>query len=70
MAMSAEHRSKFAALRRQWWRLHISEKYSSGTKKSKQTPSRLQYYEILTLPCFNWIQPQVALWELVETSGN
>ena len=37
MAMSAEHRSKFAALHRQWWRLHMSEKFSSGTINSKQT---------------------------------
>ena len=31
MAMSAEHSSKYAALHRQWWRLHISETFSSGT---------------------------------------
>ena len=37
MAMSAEHRSKFAALYRQWWRLHMSETFSSGTINSKQT---------------------------------
>ena len=37
MAMNAEHRSKFAALHRQWWRLHMSEKFSSGTKTPKQT---------------------------------
>ena len=30
MAISVEHRSK-AALHRQWWRLHMSEKFSSGT---------------------------------------
>ena len=36
MAMSAEHRSKFAAFHRQWWRLHMSEKFSSGTKNLKQ----------------------------------
>jgi hypothetical protein len=30
-ALSAEHRLKFAALHRQWWRLHISEKLLSGT---------------------------------------
>ena len=35
--MSAEHRSKFAALHRQWIRLHMSEKLSSGTKNHKQT---------------------------------
>ena len=37
MAMSAEHRSKFAALRRQWWRLDMSEEFSSGTINSIQT---------------------------------
>ena len=26
MAISAEHRSKFAALHRSWWRLHMSER--------------------------------------------
>ena len=36
MAMTTEHRSKFAALHRQWWRLHMSEKFSSGTKNPKQ----------------------------------
>ena len=37
MVMSVEQRSKFAALHRQWWRLQMREKFSSGTKKSKQT---------------------------------
>ena len=37
MAMSAEHRSKFAALHRQWWRLHMSEKFANGTINPKQT---------------------------------
>ena len=32
MAMSAEHRSKFAALHRQWWRLYMSENFRSGKK--------------------------------------
>ena len=36
MAMSAEHRSKFAALHRQGWRLYMSEKFVSGTKNPKQ----------------------------------
>ena len=48
MAMSAEQRSKFAALRLYWWRLHMSGKFSSGTKTPKQTNKqtnihRLQY---------------------------
>ena len=37
MTMSVEHRLKFAALRRQWWRLHMSEKFSSWTNTHKQT---------------------------------
>ena len=37
MAMSAEHRSKLAALHRQGWRLHMSEKFSNGTMNLKQT---------------------------------
>ena len=36
MAMSAEHWSKFAAYRQQWWRLHMSEKLSIGTINPKQ----------------------------------
>ena len=32
IAITAEHRSKFAALHWSWWRLHMSEKLSSGTK--------------------------------------
>ena len=36
MAMSAERKSKFAALHRQWWFLHVIEKISSGTINSKQ----------------------------------
>ena len=42
MAMSAEHRSKFAALHRQLWRLHVSEKFSSGSIHSKQTNKKLK----------------------------
>ena len=37
MAISAKHRSKFAALHRQWCRLDMSEKFSTGTKNPKQT---------------------------------
>ena len=35
--MSAEHRSKFAAFHRQWGRLQMREKFSSGAKNPKQT---------------------------------
>ena len=37
MAMCAEQRSK-AAIHRQWWRLHVSEKFSSGTINSNNKP--------------------------------
>ena len=37
MAVSAEQRSKIAALHQQWWGLQMNEKYLSGTKNSKQT---------------------------------
>ena len=43
MAMSAEHRSKFEALHRQWWPLHMSEKFSSGTRNPKQTNKQTKY---------------------------
>ena len=33
MTMSAEDRSKLAAIHRSWWRLHMIEKFSSGTNK-------------------------------------
>ena len=35
MVKSAEQRSKFATLHRQWWRLLMSWKFSSGTKNTK-----------------------------------
>ena len=54
MAMSDEHRSKFAALHRQWWRLHMSEKFSSGTINPKQTKSE-QGHAIATTFILNGI---------------
>ena len=38
MAMSAEYRSKFSALHRQWWYFQMSKKFASGTKI---TPNKL-----------------------------
>ena len=43
MAISAEHRSKFAAIHRQWWRLHMSEKFSSGTITAYNQPTNQLY---------------------------
>ena len=48
MAMSAEHRSKFAALLRQWWRLHMSEKFSSGTINFKYKQNKQIQWKIIT----------------------
>ena len=42
MAMSADKRSKFAAPHRQWWRLHMSEKFSIGTKTPQKTNRNIQ----------------------------
>ena len=36
MAMSAEHSSVFAAFYLQWWRLHMTEKFASGTQTPKK----------------------------------
>ena len=33
LTKSTEHRSKFAALRRQWWRLQMSEKFLEWDEK-------------------------------------
>ena len=59
MAIGAEYRSKFAALHRQWWRLQMSEKSSSGTKNSKQTNKQtlkfgFQYFSTLIWSEVQW----------------
>ena len=49
MAISAEHKSKFAALHRYWERLHMTEKFSSGTinpKQTKQTNKCVAMHEV------------------------
>ena len=51
MAISAEHRSKFAALHRQWCRLHMYEKFSSGTTNNIRPTNQSYVIEICnTLP--------------------
>ena len=57
MAMSAEYRSTFAALHRQWWRLHRSKKFLRGTKNSKIQP-KIQ-------GCFlpNMVEPELVVQE-------
>ena len=44
MAMRAEHRLKSAALHRQWWRLHLSEKILAHP-----TPQKSWYLKSLKL---------------------
>ena len=56
MAMSAEYRSKFA-LHRQWWRLHLSEKFLSGTKNPKQTNKQTKYAQ----KCLHYIQIKTCI---------
>ena len=43
MTMSTEDKSKVAALHWFWWRLHMCEKFSSGTINPKQTMKTLLY---------------------------
>ena len=43
MAISAEHRSKFAALHRQWWHLQMNKKFSSGFSVSNHKNCKLLY---------------------------
>ena len=47
MAISAEHKSKFAALHRQLWRFQMSEKFSSGTKNHKETNNHVKDNNLL-----------------------
>ena len=54
MAMSAEHRSKFAALHQQWCRLHMSEKIPK--QNPKQTNKQKQDFQrVRSVPTENRI---------------
>ena len=44
MAMNGDYRSKFTVLQRQWWRLHMSEKFSSGTINIKQSKKQTNLF--------------------------
>ena len=56
MLMSTEHSLKFAPLHRQWWRLHMSEQFLSGTKKkqNKQTNKQTNY-DVVHVYCGKFI---------------
>ena len=43
MAISAEHRSIFAALHRLWRRLHMNEEFSGGTKNPDEQANKYLY---------------------------
>ena len=65
MAMSAEHRSEFAALHRQWWRLHewkILEWDDKPQKTNKQTNYFTKY-----LFCAAWRPIYVQKVALIKT---
>ena len=55
MAMSAEHRSQFAALHRPWYRLHMSEKFSSGTKNHPPPQKKLHTLCVFSVHITYWI---------------
>ena len=57
MAMNAEYKSYFEALNRKWWCLHMSKKFSSGTKNPKQTENYLG---------LSW--PKIELWRERSTT--
>ena len=57
MVMSAKHRSKFAAIHRLWWRIHLSEKILEWDyKPNKQQKALLCWPEILTLELISVMQ--------------
>ena len=60
MAMSAEQRSKFAALHRQWWRIHMSEQFSSETIISNQPNKQTNNLNKL---CFESRLTNYAKWQ-------
>ena len=47
MAKSSEHRSKCAVLHLSWWRLHMSENFTSGTKNPKQIIKHFRCFVII-----------------------
>ena len=61
MVMSAEQRSKFAALHRQWWRLHMSEKFSSRTKNSKTNKQTNKHTQTSQIDCFHCVH-KILRW--------
>ena len=65
MTMSAENRSKFAALHRQWWCLHMSDILSSGTINSNKQNKKSKVK--VKLRVFEKISAQYLLTPLLES---
>ena len=67
MAMSAEHRSKFAVLHRQWWRLHMREIFTSGTTPS---PPKKKTKQLSFKQYWLSVEESSSAWKWLETSEN
>ena len=68
MVIIAEHRSKLAAIHRQWWRLQMREKFSSGTKNYKQTTLGVNLLSLMTLSWCLWISGTENVWFMCNFS--
>ena len=67
MSINAAHRGKFAALHRQWWRLHMSKKFQSWTKNSKQTNNLAK--EHCPTTAYTWI-PLILGYFVLKIGSN
>ena len=67
--IKAEHRSKFEALHRKWWCLHMNETFWSVTKKSQANKSNiwfdsmLFYLKLYNIQCFFDFQNDMNIWQ-------
>ena len=70
MAMSAQHRSKFAALHRHWW--YMSENFSyKQTQNMCKMKMNLLFYAVLYFPLALYFFPHkgvLSLWPNMSTS--
>ena len=69
MAMSAENRSKFAALRQQWWHLHIKWKILELDEKpnnSKSPKLVTKYYQVTQLGTGVLFQAEIHVLVIAE----
>ena len=63
MAISAEHRSKFASVHRQLWRLHMSEKFCARRKC-------YLWWCFMKFTAFDWIVQKEEFWKKVLSIYN